>query len=288
MATRTNPTLAGMRLGTTLAEWRRKAGKSTRDAGGYLECTHQKIGHIEAARNKISVSELRDLCAFYQVPPDAAAEMEAMRQASALPRWWSKHRLPRWLADYVGLEDAATVAREVALEVIPGLLQAEEYVNAQRAMPALVADQTGVERAASVRLVRQHRLSAEADPLRLEAVVSEAALRRALGDPRVGMVQIKHLIEMARRPNVELHILPFSAGLHMSMTGSFSLLDFDTEPSVGYQEYAVGGHIVDDREAVDHMLKIWFNLRAQALDVDESLRFLAEVTGEPDGEVDKV
>src|SRR5688500_3124667 len=105
MATRPSPTLAGMKLGATLADWRRRANFTVRDAAARLGCTHQKVSHIEAARNKVSPPELRDLCVYYGVPDDVAAEMEAMRKAAAQPRWWSTFRLPRWLADYVGLED---------------------------------------------------------------------------------------------------------------------------------------------------------------------------------------
>lgn len=280
MATRTSPTLAGMKLGATLAELRKQAGKRVEHAADHLECTKQKISHIEAARNKIRVSELRDLCAFYGVTEDVAAELEEMRLAAAQPRWWSTYRLPRWLADYVGLEDAAKTYRGVQLELVPGLLQTPEYVTALQAVQNLPADQAAVERAAAARIQRQKRLTASEDPLRLEAVVSEAALRRVLGSPSVGVEQIRHLLDMGDRENIDLRVLPFDRGLHASMTGSFALLEFETAPDVGYQEYPFGGHIIDDQEAVERMHKIWFELRAQALDKGESLRFLAELTGE--------
>jgi transcriptional regulator with XRE-family HTH domain len=268
-----------MKLGTTLAEWRKRAGKSTRDAAAHLECTHQKVSHVEAARNKISVSELRDLCAFYEVPPEAAAEMEAMRRASALPRWWSTYRLPRWFADYVGLEDAAATVQEFQVELIPGLLQIPEYVRSVQVVRS-PEEQVAAERAATVRLERQKRLDSEDNHLRLEVVISESALRRALNDTRVGVAQVRHLVAMGQRENIEIQVIPFAAGLHASMSGSFTLLGFEDSPSVGYQEYAVGGHIVDDQDVVGQMHIIWHKLRAQALDVDESLRFLAELTGD--------
>jgi transcriptional regulator with XRE-family HTH domain len=280
MATRPSPTLAGMKLGATLADWRRRANCNTKEAAARLDCTHQKIGHIETGRNKISAPELRDLCVFYGVPDDSAAEMEEMRLAAAAPRWWSTFRLPRWLDTFVGLEDGATTAREAQLELIPGLLQIPEYVTALQTVRTLPLDQVAVERAAAARIERQKRLIAPAGPLQFEAVVSEAALRRALGNPAAGPKQIAHLIDMGSRDNVDVRIIPFSRGLHASMSGSFSLLAFDDAPEIGYQEYAFGGHIIDEREVVERMHKIWDELRAQALGADESLRFLAELTGD--------
>lgn len=268
-----------MKLGTTLADWRNKAGMKTRDAAAYLECSHQKIGHIEAARNNVTVSELRDLCRLYQVPPRAAAEMEEMRRAAAAPRWWSTFRLPRWFADYVGLEDAASCVHEFHLELVPGLLQIPEYVRAVQVIRT-PGEQAAAERAAAVRLERQKRLMSDDDPINLEVVMSESAVRRALGDDRVGVAQIRHLVTMGQRANIDLRVIPFESGLHTSMSGSFTILKFDDAPSVGYQEYAVGGHIVDESEVVDQMHIIWLELRAQALGADESLRFLAGLTGD--------
>lgn len=56
----------------------------------------------------------------------------------------------------------------------------------------------------------------------------------------------------ARLPNVTLQVLPFSIGVHRSMSGSFTLLSFapGVSPDIGYQEYAVGGHLVDEQDVV--------------------------------------
>ena len=61
------------------------------------------------------------------------------------------------------------------------------------------------------------------------------------------------------------------------MSGSFVVLTFGTgvAPPVGYQEYAVGGHIVEDQDAVRRLMELWELLRRQTLDPDESLRWLS-------------
>jgi hypothetical protein len=86
-------------------------------------------------------------------------------------------------------------------------------------------------------------------------------------------------MELAQRSNITLHVLPYTAGLHPSMSGSFAVLTFDHElaPPFGYQEHAIGGHIVDDRDAVGQLMDLWELLRSQALPPDESLRWLSEL-----------
>lgn len=52
----------------------------------------------------------------------------------------------------------------------------------------------------------------------------------------------------AQRPNIEIRVLPFDVGLHSGMSGAFALLNFPEGmlPDAGWQEYALGGHIIDD------------------------------------------
>ncbi|MGH3942354.1 MAG: Scr1 family TA system antitoxin-like transcriptional regulator [Pseudonocardiaceae bacterium] len=78
---------------------------------------------------------------------------------------------------------------------------------------------------------------------------------------------------------MNLLVLPFGAGVHGSMSGSFALLDFGLEVAldVGYQEYAAGGHLVDDQEIVRLLSDLHDMLRGQALDADASLALIAEL-----------
>lgn len=64
------------------------------------------------------------------------------------------------------------------------------------------------------------------------------------------------------------------------MSVSFAVLTFDPDvaPPFGYQEHAIGGHVVDDRDAVSQLLGLWELLRSQALSPDDSLRWLSALT----------
>ncbi|MGH3847568.1 MAG: DUF5753 domain-containing protein, partial [Pseudonocardiaceae bacterium] len=163
------------------------------------------------------------------------------------------------------------------LENIPGLLQTESYIRTLHALDTRLSARE-VDRRIPARLKRQERLVGP-DPLQLTAVMSEGALQRCAGDTRVAAAQLAHLIEAAELPYVELRILPFGHGLHVGMAGSFSVLSFPDGllPDVAYQEYVVGGHVIDDRSAVLALDKLFSELRGQALGCDESLAMIAQL-----------
>lgn len=155
-------------------------------------------------------------------------------------------------------------------------------IRAARPRGRRAPDQTRrTRKAVAARKRRQSRLTDDEEPLEFSTVVSEAAFRRALGDTELGPAQLAHVIELAQRPNITVHVLPYAAGLHPSMSGAFAVLTFDSgvAPPFGYQGHAIGGHVVDDQNAVRGLMELWELLRNQALSADESLDWLSELSG---------
>lgn len=271
-------TLRKLMLGRSLRQWREHAGVARENAAAELGCTEGRIRHLESGRNPPSRADVIVLCALYGVPgEDKAALLDTLADAQR-SGWWQTYKLPRWLADYVALETDATTMRSVAVELIPGLLQTERYARAVNVLSRHVVDPNDVDRQVSARMQRQQRLTADHDPLEVVAVISEAALRRCAEDANVAVEQLRHLVAIGERPNVAVHVLPFSLGLHEAMAGSFNLLSFppDTWPETGYQEYAIGGHLVDDADAVSALATMFDELRKRALPRKDSARLITQ------------
>ncbi|MGH3538128.1 MAG: helix-turn-helix domain-containing protein [Pseudonocardiaceae bacterium] len=265
-------------LGRALRLLREQAALRTEDAARELDCARSKISHMEGARNPIGKPDLDALLRLYRVDEETAVALEEMRREGKERGWWSTYRLPAWLGDLVGLEADAIAERVVELELIPALLQTEDYARAVHVAAPHMPPGAEVDRRVGARMQRQKRLT-DPNALNLSAVISEAALRRVMAQSDVAAGQLHRLASDAQLPNVSLLVLPFSAGLHGSMSGSFALLDFGLEVSldVGYQEYAAGGHLVDDQEVVQLLSDLYDALRDQALDADESLAMIAEL-----------
>lgn len=273
------PTMRRRQLGAELRRLRNSAGITMENAAAVLDCARSRIGHIENGRNSIRKPELKVILDLYGASDEEHEALEELRQEASKRGWSSTYRLPSWLKRYVELETDATTMRSFEGELIPGLLQTEHYARRIHEVAAHLIKPTDLDRLVAARMRRQSRLTDDQAPLDFSAVVSEAAFRRALGDVEIGPAQLTHIIELARRPNVTLHMLPYATGLHASMSGSFAVLTFDptVAPPFGYQEHAIGGHIVDDRDAVSQLVDLWELLRGQALPPDESLRWLSEL-----------
>jgi len=271
------PTVRRLQLGIELERLRVTAGVSRPDAAAAIGCSEARIGHIETGRNAPSKSDLIVLVErLYGAGEATLAALEELREEASKRGWWSTYRLPKWLTGYVGLEADAVSLRCLNLEIIPGLLQTEQYMRRLYALSDLPPARD-VDRHVQARLQRQDRLTGP-DTLQLSAVISEAALERCVRDQAVASAQLDHLIDRASWPNVELRVLPFDLGLHVG-TGPFTLLSFPDHllADAAYQEYAVGGHIIDDQSVVARLAMLFDELRGQSLDADESLATIAQL-----------
>jgi hypothetical protein len=142
------------------------------------------------------------------------------------PAWWRQYSevLPENFSGYLGLESEAARISAYESEVLPGLLQTDAYARQILGQHPLTVMPYEIEQATRLRLARQARLGG--DPLRLDVVVNEGALRRVVGGPDVMREQLTHVVEMAALPNVTVRILPFMAGAHPAANGSFAVLEF--------------------------------------------------------------
>ena len=271
-----SPTLRRKTLGAELRKLRTARGASLEEIAELLGCSSGKISHIENGRNSPSKAELLVLMDHYDVPADQRELLEETREEARKRGWWSTYRLPTWFQDYVGMEADATRVRTFELELIPGLLQTEAYARTINVIGSHMTEPEEVDRKVKARLRRQERLR-EDEPLEVHAVLSEAALHRC-ADPTIAAEQFSHLVALTELPNVTIQILPFSAGLHESVSGSFALLDFppDAWPSCAYQEYAVGGHLVDDSAAVAALDTVFEKLCKRSLSEERSIELIAQ------------
>jgi hypothetical protein len=232
MAAGPSPTVRRRQLGMELRRLRDVAGKTQQDAGAWLDVTDTAISKMENAKQRVSVSNLRSLLQLYQVgSPHADYLLQLCREASQRG-WWVEYgkTVPNWFGDYVGMETAAAEVWTYESEFIPGLLQTSDYTEAvSKGLNHPALDPKEIQRIVRLRADRQRRLTSE-EPLILRAVINEAAVRREVGGPEVMRAQLEHLTKMGRLPNVTVQVLPFSAGAHRGMPGSFAALRFPEEP----------------------------------------------------------
>jgi hypothetical protein len=120
---------------------------------------------------------------------------------------------------------------------------------------------------------------AKQNPARLWAIMDEAAVRRAVGGPEVMRRQLRRIAGAASQPNLTAQIIPYAAGAHPGMQGSFILLDFPdpADPSLIYMESLAGDLFLENSTDISRYIENFQHLRAAALRPDETIALLAEV-----------
>lgn len=195
--------------------------------------------------------------------------------------WWHSYGevIPSWFEVYIGLEADAVSIRRYESELVPGLLQTEDYARA--VFHGFLMDEGEIDKRVALRMARQERLTADDAP-QLWIVLNESVIRRVVGDPATMRAQLDRLIEAARLPNVTLQVLPFSAGAHPAMHGPFVILGFPgpTDPDVVYLEEQTGGLYLEKKHEIERHTLAFDHLRAAALHPNESRRLIGRVRDE--------
>lgn len=92
-----------------------------------------------------------------------------------------------------------------------GLLQTREYARAVIEGSFQPIPTTAADALVEVKMKRKETLIRQ-DGRQLHVVLDESVLHRIVGSPEIMQAQLRHLVEMAQRPNVRLQVLPFDSG----------------------------------------------------------------------------
>lgn len=252
MAPKRPPTLRSYWVGQQLRELREAAGLTLKEAGEYIQRDASSVSRMEAGVYPAKVPEVLayvNLCGV-DSPRDRDALVQLAHDAWQ-KGWWDGYvgDVAGELVDRIWLETRATETRTFQLAVVPGLLQTRDYAESVIRAWGPRASQEQIERWVEFRMNRQQILTSE-EPARLTAVLDEAVLRRTIGGRHVMRDQLFHLADVATAPNIDVRVLPSSAGAHASPDGSFEIFEMaEPYPLVGYVETPVGAICVEADDA---------------------------------------
>jgi hypothetical protein len=89
--------------------------------------------------------------------------------------------------------------------------------------------------------------------------------------------QRSHLMDMARRQNIVVQIIPASTGAHEGLRGPFTIADYADAPSVAWQDTAVFGDYVQDATGLACLMAVWEAIKAEALPRSASYELIEEI-----------
>ncbi|KUL29462.1 hypothetical protein ADL15_27995 [Actinoplanes awajinensis subsp. mycoplanecinus] len=234
---------------------------------------------MEKGRTRPQRRTLITLLDYYGATPEKRVELLDLWQHSTRSSDLQpiEESLPENYQALIALEAEAVSLGTFEGLFVPGLLQTEEYAHAVIRSQLPEMDDAGISARVEARMHRRDALN-RSNAVRYWAILDEAVIRRTVGGEDVMRGQLAHLAELGKAGNtITIQIIPFSAGAHGGMIGSFLLLEFDAPyVPVVYLENFSGGLFVEAAEEVARYRDNFQRLVAQALSPQATLHMIEE------------
>lgn len=286
MAASGSPTVRRRRLA---AELRRLRGNRTGTiVANALGWSPAKISRYELGRSSFPLDEVEKLLDYYGVGETRRSQLLALAEDANQRGWWEDYAdaLPAEYMEFIGLEAEAVSAAHWQVELVPGLLQTEQYTRHVMSgyESAVPTPPRLLERRVRVRMIRQEALTVREPRLQLSAVLDESVLLRSFGGRRVMHEQLRHLAEMAELPNVELRVLPLQSGASLIADSfvifGFSPLDESSELGDVVSTESLKSELYVQGEIDTYIYRQFFQAVAKAALSPEASRHLLKETAE--------
>jgi transcriptional regulator with XRE-family HTH domain len=287
MPTSGSPTVRRRRLAAELRRLRTGTGKTAEEVGKVLDWSKAKISRYELAQSGLRPADVARLLEFYAVPASQREQLLALAEEATHKGWWEAYAdvLTEGHLEYIGLEAEASSVLEWQINVVPGLLQAEQYARELLSgyQEAATISPRAIERRVETRLIRQQLLTRD-EPLEYAALLDESVLHRQRGDRSVMRAQLQRLADIAELPNVTIQILPLRRN-HGLAVDSFSIFQFGKAHEtvlndvVGLEQLSDELYVEGDTDT--HQFRLAFNhLAEECLSPSESQELILTTASE--------
>ncbi|MFE3983037.1 helix-turn-helix domain-containing protein [Nocardia tengchongensis] len=269
--------MARKQIGMQLREARQQANLDLKDVADAMGpgWSTSKVGRIERGESgRISLPEVDALAKILEMDADTHSNVIALIKQAASKSWWYKYRdvIQGGFRIYADMEACALRLTMYHNNIVPGLLQTAEYARALDRIYFASEPESTLNRRLQLKLERQIFITRKTRPIVVDAILHESAIHTQVGGPVVMEDQLEHLVEMSKRPNITLRVLPFTAGHPLGTpAGSFTILDMkpiagtENNPVV-YFDSLVGAACLENPEEVETHRSAIASIRHTALD----------------------
>jgi transcriptional regulator with XRE-family HTH domain len=262
------PYIARVLLGRRLVEYRERAGLTVAEACRQTQISETKYRKLERGVNDaVRLTDVLALSVTYQCTSRETTHLRELVEGADSHGWYHGYDVDPAFAHYIEQEGAASSIHIFELDFVNGLFQTEDYLDALRADRPRTRG--GADKGLKAR--RQENTLGSDNPPAIEYVTCEAALRRQVGGPDVMRAQVKHLLEMDERDNINIYVVPFQVGTHPSMAGAYWIMYFadDVFPTTVYLETLHGSHYEETDRIVGHYEEVFPRTRQVAIKIKE-------------------
>ncbi|WP_030727722.1 helix-turn-helix domain-containing protein [Streptomyces sp. NRRL F-2890] len=288
-AATTGSTVPRRQLGRYLRDLRGQARLTVRAAARALEWSEPKLWRIETGQTSLRSLDAKAMCEIYGADAEMTEILMGLAKETKSRGWWHAYGdvVPDTFDLYIGLEEAADRIDWYEPELVPGLLQTEDYARAVMRTHNPAATPEEIDKRVTLRKARQMLLTRVVAAPTLRIAINEAVLRRPVGGNRLMAEQVARIGEASELPNVALRVVRFSAGMHMgALTGQFTILRFpgngegkETEPPTVYADGFTGDLYLDKPAEVERYAGAFSDIWTASLDEQASRRLISDVAG---------
>jgi transcriptional regulator with XRE-family HTH domain len=266
-------TIAKRQLSQRLADLRVATGYTANHVCDILNWGRGKVGRFEANQwKRPEMSDVRDLLRIYGVDAAERDEVEELAMKARARPWWRDY--PEIFdSEFPGYENDASTIHAFMPLILPGLLQTPAYIESLlRTGPRPPAWR---RKALEARLRRQEILDRAETAPAFSAVITEASLLYRWGTSGDRREQVRHLIDMAGRRNVELRVQRFEDGPPSGAHSMVNIFGFDGgDPSLVFVETDYVIEEVSKPDSVNGYVQSFDRACDGALDPSDTVAYL--------------
>lgn len=222
-----SPASKAQALGAQIRAIRKASGVSMKHVADRLDWSEAKVSRLETGQRPATSEEVSALLAILNVTGDRHQRLLAMARTPHEPAWLEA--LPGLSNESISLISYEAEAQKVtdwAPLLVPGLLQTMEY--GRHVLLALGMDEAAI----GTRLMARQRRQQILEKVEYTAYIDEAVLRRPVGSPLVMSHQLQQLLDLSRRSNVTIRVVPVNSDAHAGLICPFIVMESAAAPTV--------------------------------------------------------
>jgi hypothetical protein len=238
------PTVLRRELGRQLQELRIQASIPINDPKLTSLLEPHDVWQVEGGQTDLGEEVIRRLCELYETDLATLKALTRMVQDIPCSTWWeaASPAVPPKLQLSLCLWPSAQGIRCYEQELIPSLLQTEEYAREVRSICQPWASPALVDRQVEALLNAQQAVFSRSGWTGITAILNASVINRPVGGWAMLNRQVRHLETLTDNLTCNVRVLPWSVEAHPAMTGSFTILDFEPAdyPSLVCLEQSAG------------------------------------------------
>jgi transcriptional regulator with XRE-family HTH domain len=266
-------------LGSALREEREQRNISQRKLAETIGRDSGWLSRVESGQRQAKPDDITLIVEALGIDVERAAELVHLAGRAGQSQWLAV-TLPerrQQLNALLAAERTATKVTHVAPLLIPGVLQTSEVIRSIMIDADVPADE--IDERVNLRIGRRHLITRK-NPAHLDVLLGEAAVRTVIGSPQIMGDQLHYLLELMELPNVEIHVVRFSAGWTPALAGAFIVVESDEAAPIVNLETHGSGLIARDRKDLDTHRRAADAVREKAMNCEATAEFIAMVLSE--------